>query len=287
MNQIPIRHIDPMLKEPDFSGSFSIRDVGNLLSGNDMLQELHRHSFFYVLVLEKGMGEHDIDFISYPVQNHSVFFMRPGQVHALSLRNGSTGYLMEFANDFYSPFEKQASQVLRKVSSKNYCQVDADRFGRLYSILTYIFQEYREKQEKYLEVIKSSLDIFFIELVRQSRDPQSVSSVTSQYMQDRLEELLELIALHAANDKQVSYYAQLLNMTPYQLNAVTKSTLGKTCSQLINDYVILEAKRYLLATSNQVNQIAYHLGYDDVSYFVRFFKKHSGHSPDAFRQNFK
>ena len=233
------------------------------------------------------MGEHDIDFISYPVQNHSVFFMRPGQVHALSLRKGSTGYLMEFANDFYSPFEKQASQVLRKVSSKNYCQVDADRFGRLYSILTYIFQEYREKQEKYLEVIKSSLDIFFIELVRQSRDPRSVSSVSSQYMQDRLDELLELITLHAATDKQVSYYAQLLNMTPYQLNAVTKSTLGKSCSQLINEHVILEAKRYLLATSNQVNQIAYHLGYDDVSYFIRFFKKHSGHSPDAFRQNFK
>ena len=57
----------------------------------------------------------------------------------------------------------------------------------------------------------------------------------------------------------------MLNLSTYQLNAITKTTLGKTCSDLINEYIILEAKRYLLATSNKVNQIAYHLGYEDVS----------------------
>jgi len=71
------------------------------------------------------------------------------------------------------------------------------------------------------------------------------------------------------------------------LNAITKSALGKTCSDLINEYIILESKRYLLATSNQVSQIAFHLGYDDVSYFIRFFKKHTGHTPEAFRNNFR
>jgi AraC-like DNA-binding protein len=81
----------------------------------------------------------------------------------------------------------------------------------------------------------------------------------------------------------VSFYADLLNLSSYQLNAITKATLGKTCSELINEFIILEAKRTLLATSNQVNQIAYHLGYEDVSYFIRFFKKHTGYSPEAFR----
>ena len=51
--------------------------------------------------------------------------------------------------------------------------------------------------------------------------------------------------------------------------------------------MILEAKRNLLATSNLVNQIADDLGHEDVSYFIRFFKKHTGYSPEAFRQNFK
>lgn len=79
----------------------------------------------------------------------------------------------------------------------------------------------------------------------------------------------------------------MLHLTTYQLNAITKETLGKTGSQLINEQILLEAKRQLLSTSNQVNQIAYDLGYEDVSYFIRFFKKHIGNSPEIFRQNFK
>lgn len=76
-----------------------------------------------------------------------------------------------------------------------------------------------------------------------------------------------------------------MNLSVYQLNAITKATLGKTSSSIINDYVVLEAKRHLLATSLQVNQVAYQLGYEDVSYFIRFFKKHMGCSPQAFREN--
>jgi AraC-like DNA-binding protein len=106
-------------------------------------------------------------------------------------------------------------------------------------------------------------------------------------MQQRLEEFLELIETHIASHKQVSEYAQMLSLSTYQLNAITKTTLGKTCSQLIDDTLILGAKRYLLATSNQITQIAYLLGYEDISYFSRFFKKHTGYSPEAFRQNFR
>jgi AraC family transcriptional activator of pobA len=251
-----------------------------------MVQALHRHSFFYILLIEKGAGVHHIDFIRYPVTNYSIFFMRPGQVHQLILERGSIAYLIEFASDFYSPLEKSGSQVLRKVSSKNYCQLDIARFSKLLFLLNYIFQEYSTKEDKFQEVIKASLDIFFIELVRQSRNPQNHGDNGSQYMQDRLEELLELITSHVATHKQVSDYAQMLNLTAYQLNAITKSTLDKTCSEVINEYIILEAKRYLLATGNQINQIAYHLGYEDVSYFIRFFKKHVGASPEIFRQNF-
>ncbi|HEX8279287.1 MAG TPA: helix-turn-helix domain-containing protein [Segetibacter sp.] len=36
-----------------------------------------------------------------------------------------------------------------------------------------------------------------------------------------------------------------------------------------------------------MNQIADHLGYEDVSYFIRFFKKHTGYSPEAFRYNYR
>jgi AraC-like DNA-binding protein len=194
---------------------------------------------------------------------------------------------MGFTNDFYVPLKTEAKQVLRKVSNKNFCPLDAKRFKKLLSILEGIFEEYTSRQERYLDVIRSSLDIFFIELLRQSRSPGSLSNGSGEYQQERLEELQELIALNISEHKEVSYYAELLHLTHYQLNAITKATLGKTCSEVINDYIILEARRYLLATSDQINQVARDLGYEDVSYFIRFFKKHTGYSPEAFRRHFK
>ncbi|MRG45140.1 helix-turn-helix domain-containing protein [Chitinophaga sp. SYP-B3965] len=256
MKNIPIRDIT----------SFSIRDIKEL----DMVQALHRHDFYYMLALKKGKGEHAIDFISYEVADNMVFFLRPGQVHQLTMKAGSTGYLMSFKNDFYY------SPLLRKASLYH------TGTQQLFSILTAILREYTDKQEAYQKVIQANLDIFFIELMRQ----HSQSATNNTYAQERLEEFLELLETQITHHKQVSQYADMLHLSPYQLNAITKATLGKTCSTLINEHIILEAKRYLLATADQVNQIAWHLGYIDVSYFIRLFKKHTGHSPEAFRHHF-
>ena len=287
MGDIPIRHITTPQKEPDFSENFTIRDVRNLLAGGDMIQELHRHDFFYILALEKGAGHHEIDFTPYPVGDRSIFVMRPGQVHHLVLKTESAGYLMGFKTDFYYPSDKASYVAFRRAGNKNLYQPDAKRFHRLLSILTYVFEEYNDKQDGYQEVIKANLAIFFVELLRHEHHPKSAAHNAISYEQQRLEEFLELLETHIATHKQVSAYADMLNLSTYQLNAITKATLGKTCSELINEHIILESKRYLLATPSQVNQIAYRLGYEDASYFIRFFRKHVGYTPEAFRHNFK
>jgi AraC-like DNA-binding protein len=287
MKTIPVRKINTIQKPSGFAESFSIRNLRDILAGKDMAQGLHRHEYFFVLALEKGKGEHMIDFTPYPVTDHTVFFLRPGQVHQLTLKAGSTGYLMEFKNDFYSPRDKISYQLLSKASNKNLCQLESKRFKKIFSILTDIFQEYSDKAERYPEAIKANLDIFFIELVRQRRNLQDQSKSGDLHAQKILEEFLELLEAHFLTDKQVSFYTDNLHLSPYQLNAITKALLGKTSSELINEQVILEAKRQLLATSNTINQIADHLGYEDVSYFIRFFKKHTGHSPAAFRNNLR
>lgn len=277
--------MDTFLKEPDFSGSFSIRDLHDLLAGKDLVQELHRHDFFYVLVLKKGTGTHAIDFVPYEVCDRAVFFMRPGQVHQLLLKAGSTGYLMQFRQAFYFPHDRASGQLLRKAGTINHCRLHADGFQKLQVLLASISEEYTGKQERYEEVIKATMGIFFIELIRQQC--QNPSDHAELYKQERLDAFLALLETPVFSRKPVSYYAAMLHLSIYQLNAITKATLGKTCSELINECTLLEAKRYLLATSNQVNQLADHLGYEDVSYFIRFFKKHTGYSPEAFRQIFR
>jgi AraC family transcriptional regulator, transcriptional activator of pobA len=287
MANIPIRHIQQTQKEPNLSGSFSIREIQELLVGKDMIQEIHRHDFYYILVLEKGSGSHEIDFTPYEILDHSLFLMRPGQVHQLNLKAGSSGYLLQFKTDFFYTQNKLSQELLRKVSHINFCNIERIGFKKLNTILTNINTEYTEKQEGFQEVIKSNLSIFFIELVRQRQNKKNTKNDTNQYAQEQLEKFYELLETHITKNKQVSQYADMLHISIYQLNAITKTLLNKTPSELINEHIVLESKRQLLATSNQVNQIADHLGYDDISYFIRFFKKHTDYSPEVFRHNFK
>ncbi|MEO9210989.1 MAG: helix-turn-helix transcriptional regulator [Ginsengibacter sp.] len=285
MKKIPVRQITP--NETIVSGQFKIREVAGILEGKDLLQDLHRHDFFFILALQNGAGNHEIDFTPYEVQNNSIFILRPGQVHKLSLNANCTGFLAEFDTAFYHPKDKLASQRLVKAGNKNFCAFETERFKRLQNVLAYIFNEYLTKQHGYIEVIKANLDIFFIEFIRQSLNPNDISKTGSNYSQQRFEEFMDLCFTHITTHKQVSQYADLMNLSTYQINAITKAIVGKTASEIINEQIILEARRYLLATPNQVKDIADILGYEDISYFIRFFKKQTGYSPEAYRKNYQ
>lgn len=286
MKVIPVRHIVAARQENN-TGRFSIRSVQQLLNGKDLVHDLHKHDFFFVLALHKGSGIHEIDFTPYDIHDNTIFILRPGQVHKLELSAGSTGFLMEFNLAYYQPKNTVTDQRWKKASAKNYCEVETARFNKLHTFLENIFDEFITKQDGYAEAIKANLDLFFIEYTRQSRYPQGITKTENGYTQDQFEELLLLLEKNISSMKSVSQYADLLSLSSYQLNAITKSSVKKTVSELINEQIILEAKRYLLATSNQIKEVADHLGYEDVSYFIRFFKKHTGHSPDIFRKNFK
>lgn len=283
MKNIPVRNITSATAPT--SGRFSIRKVQDILNGATLLHDLHRHNFYFVLALEKGGGKHEIDFMPHAVVDGSVFLLRPGQVHQLQLTADAAGYLMEFDNTFYHPKEQDA-QRLRKANSKNFYLPEAPQFEKVLAVLSNIFEEYTHKQEGYQDIIKAGLQILYIQLVRQGPAYAPGVATGTIYVQERYEAFTELLETHIASRKQVMQYADLMNLSSYQLNEITKTAVGKTASVLIDEYIILEAKRYLLATSNQVKDIADQLGYEDVSYFIRFFKKHTGSSPDVFRKNF-
>ncbi len=283
MKDIPVRHIE----EPYFDKGFKIVKLDSDLSEKDMIQKLHRHNFYFALFLKKGSGEHTIDFISYPVADYTLFFMRPGQVHQLILKKGSQGYLLAFNRDFYLSKEDTANVILRKASRKNHYAFSPTAFQKLLPVLTSIHEEYTEKQDRYIHAVIAHLEILFIKIIRFSLPSKSISNKESQYRQERLEEFLELLQHNISSQRQVAEYANMMHLSTYQLNKIIKATIGKTCSTVINEYILLEAKRSLLGTSNQINQIAYHLGYEDTSYFIRFFKKHTGVSPQTYRNNYK
>lgn len=286
MKNIPVRHIKEDIRVAA-TGRFKIRKVEDILLGKDLNHELHRHDFYFILAIRNGAGWHEVDFKAYDVQNSSVFIVKPGQVHQLKLSAECTGFLAEFDGMFYQPKEKLPNERLIKAGNKHFCALDDDRFVKLSNMLAYMYDEFKMRDEGYVEVVKANLDMFFIEFMRQSRNIEKESKPENTYMQTRLEDFKELLETKITTHKQVSDYANLLNLSMYQLNAITKSSLGKSASSMINDQILLEAKRHLLGTANQIKEIADHLGYEDISYFIRFFKKHTGYSPETFRKNFQ
>lgn len=77
--------------------------------------------------------------------------------------------------------------------------------------------------------------------------------------------------------------ASQMALTPVHLNRICKSVSGKTASQIMQEYVISQAKKYLSYTSHSISEIAYLLNYEYPNYFAKFFRKHTGLSPTEFR----
>ena len=76
-----------------------------------------------------------------------------------------------------------------------------------------------------------------------------------------------------------------LNMSNKQLNTIAKSAYNKTVSSLIHERIILNAKKKLQHPDASIKTIAYQLGFEDPSYFSRFFRRYIGCSPNQYRAN--
>lgn len=279
MQHIPVRAIQTVRESAKAIQSINIRNLSPILETEDLVQELHRHDFYYILLVEQGKGYHEIDFTPYPVNKHALFFMRPGQVHKHCLKQGSKAHIIAF-----SSLQGPVGQGLLEQAARNNCYLLApSTFERVHALVNSMCKESAESNYGYELVIKATMETLLVEIIRQQKtsDQKQVRS----YEQKKIDEFLSLLNQHIRQYKQVTKYTEFLHLSSYQLNAITKSILGKTPSTVINEHIILEAKRYLSATSNQINQIAEHLGYDDASYFIRFFKKHTGFTPESYRQN--
>jgi len=83
----------------------------------------------------------------------------------------------------------------------------------------------------------------------------------------------------------VSTLAAQLNLSPRYLSDLLKQETGKTAIELIHIYLINEAKNRLRSNHQRVSEIAYELGFEDLSYFSRLFKKETGVTPNQFKKH--
>jgi AraC-like DNA-binding protein len=92
-----------------------------------------------------------------------------------------------------------------------------------------------------------------------------------------------LILHHYKDSREVSFYADKLCLTTKYLSSVIKKATGKSATEWINDYVILEAKSLLRATNMTIQQISDELNFANQSFFGKYFKRLTGMSPKNYR----
>lgn len=279
MNSIAIKSF----KHDESLGNISVKNLAMSLFENDLIENYHRHDFYFLLIVEKGSGEHQIDFVTYDVRDCSVFYLEPGQVHKLLLKKKTKGYIISIDKKFYSQIDSIVLTAFHSLSSINYFSFTEQEFAVVKNIVSQILETFEQKDAFYFNALRLLFGLFFITLSKQNLNVSITNNSLSNH-QNILKSFEMMVNTNYREHREIKYYLDNLKLTSYQLNAATKNLLGKSPSEIIIERIILEAKRLLMATPNQVKEISYDLGFEDSSYFIRFFKKHTGTTPDEFRK---
>lgn len=134
--------------------------------------------------------------------------------------------------------------------------------------------------------IVNALNYIYIELTRAYTANINLEKLNSSNYSSILESLENLINIHFYKEKFPKFYAQKLSITTKHLNRVVKKTINKTTSQLISERIILEAKRLIVHSHDNLANIAYTLEFSDYAYFSKFFKSKTGMTPLDFRKKY-
>ena len=98
------------------------------------------------------------------------------------------------------------------------------------------------------------------------------------------ESFIKLVERYHNKERMVSFYADRLCITPKYLSQIVKSVSGFSAPEIINKYVILEAQHLLRHTDLSVKEIADQLNFPNQSFFYKYFKAHTGCTPNSYRQ---
>lgn len=246
----------------------------------------HRKTVYDFFFVTNGEIFRDKGLDSYQISKNTFFFVPASQITTMkSMSPDTQGFYCHFSIDIFSnnfypkefiekfPFLHHTGNPMVKIED------DAQEF--VIQILQRLEKEYKS-QNCNLDLVASCIATLLHETSRFIIEdkPKIKESSASQ-----IAERYKLALGKDIQEKQkISYYADLLSVTPEYLNRCVKATFGKTSHQLLDEMILLEAKVLLKQSSLNISELAFKIGKQNPSDFIRFFKTKTGLTPKEYRK---
>ena len=254
-------------------------------------QQSHVHNFYELIWFTGGHGVHTVDFCEYPVEPGTIFFVAPGQVHNFDEHwEGQHGYVLKICADLMSETCDQDLDNLRyrifDPDTVPYHRIDAEATAHLERIVAQLREEHAlATAVGHKDYLRALVRMLIISIERACECQTVAPTPRSSAAQTTFIAFRRLIDQQFRRLHTVKEYASELGVSPKTLTNHVAECSPHSPLEIINARLILEAKRRLRYSNMMVKEIAFDLGFDDPSYFVKFFKRQTGHLPADFRNS--
>ena len=249
-----------------------------------ILDRPHLLTFYDVTLVTDGRGELCLDDQRIDVRPGTVLFSGPGQVRHWRV-NALDGICLFFPEQFLHEFFLDDTFLARLPYFNDARHADlllgSGAAEQLREALEAMRREVHARKPDSIHLLRARL---YETLVTLARDfTARHGSAGPKAAPELVRRLRQLLNGHLAHLHRVADCASTLGVTPGHLNAVCRTQLGQSAKALIQEHLVGQARRLLLYTEGDVEDIGELLGFVDPSYFARFFRRNTGRTPTAFR----
>ena len=239
-----------------------------------------QRAYHEIMWVQKGVATFNVDGDTFNIEGNAFFILPKDRMHQFLPQELVQGHVIRFSEDVLVDFPRLLFSKFNHISEITITDRDVKNLELLFQLFA---EEYRTHDEN-TAVITGLLKVIIVKLdeIKQAQFP---CQKTYRYSIDTFDKFQLLLDTYVLQHKKVGFYAEKLHITPRKLGETIKSILNKSTSEIISERLLIECKRQLLYSTNSISEIAYDLGFEDNSYFTKFFKKQTAITPKEFRSN--
>jgi AraC family transcriptional regulator, transcriptional activator of pobA len=239
-----------------------------------------------IIWFKQGQGKYSVDFKKYRLRAGTIIFISKDQDTSFEFSGDANDYVIITFPQHYigtdPEIQKLVSFCIREhFEGKQILKTGADDNQYLEMLVRQLFTIHHEWTNAYREASAFHfLQLFLIYCNKLKSEQNRTDSGAYSAVVGNFTALLEKSFRYT---HKVNYYTDNLNLTYNSLSRYTTNYCSKTPKEIIAERIVLEIKRLLSGTSLPVKEIAFRLGFDEPTNLVKYFKKHTGTTPTAFR----